>query len=107
MKGLEECCCVCLSIIVLGGVISMSDKVIGARISESMYNELQKLNLSNSELIETALKHLLEYYKDTTLTTVNTNVDKVIFENKYRRLTKVIDRHLSKYETLFLEDDKE
>ena len=55
-------------------------KVIGARISNEIYEKLDQLSISNTEIIKRALEQYLEMNVNTSEKGVNT----VLFENEYQ-----------------------
>ena len=74
--------------------------VIGCRIKNTKFlDNIQKFcmehHLTNSELVEQALRYYLKVHNQKVLTSTETDVNKEIFENKYQELTKKIDEHLN------------
>ena len=69
-------------------------KVLGCKVENSLYNRFEALPGNISDNLRNAIRLYLDYHDGKPLTDVN----KQMFDNAYRELTKLIDKHLDRLE---------
>ena len=65
-------------------------KVVSGRITDDLYQKITEDGRSHNDIVNVALT---QYYSN-----VSTEVNKEIFESKYRRLCTIIDKYLEEDE---------
>ena len=67
-------------------------KVLGVKVEDELYDRFAALEGSISGNLRIAVEMFLNYHTDKSLTTVN----RLLFDEKYKELTKLIDEHLAR-----------
>ena len=69
-------------------------KVLGTKVSDDVYDRFAALEGNISDNLRIAIQMYMDYHDGKPLTDVN----KQMFDNAYRELTKLIDKHLDRLE---------
>ena len=70
-------------------------KIIAARVSNELYQKIKEDGRPATEILKEVLsKYYSEPSQENSTNALFTGVNKKIFENRYQRLTKLIDKHL-------------
>jgi len=67
-------------------------KVLGTKVNDSLYDEFAALPGSISTNLRKAVEVYLKYCHNQSLTEVN----RLLFDEKYKELTNMVDKHLSR-----------